>query len=120
MAILATRGGRQKRRARWRAAIPCARENLICKSRQQAGLQQPPRSFGKVANGARNAALESLPLAHFHTFPASQVTPLDQQALQNILAGQAPQILHRDLEHRGYLAGGACYSSRLLGVLLIV
>jgi hypothetical protein len=36
------------------------------------------------------------------------------------LTDHAPQVLHRDLEHRGDLAEGAWYSSRLLGVLLAV
>ena len=71
-------------------------------------------------NGARNAALESLPLEQFHAPSPHHAPPLDRNALLTLLTDHAPQVLHRDLEHRGELAEGAWYSSRLLGVLLLI
>jgi hypothetical protein len=70
-------------------------------------------------DGARDAALEALPLDRLHAAPPGQVAPLDGHALQSMLTEHAPQVLHRDFEYRGNLAEGAWYLSRLLGVVLV-
>jgi hypothetical protein len=70
-------------------------------------------------NGARNAALESLPLDQLHAPPPNHVPSLDRHALQSLLTDYAAQALHRDLEHHGELNEGAWYSSRLLALLVL-
>jgi superfamily II DNA or RNA helicase len=70
-------------------------------------------------NGARNAALESLPLDQLHAPLPNHVPSLDRHALQSLLTDHAAQALHRDLEHRGELTEGAWYSSRLLALLVL-
>src|ERR1019366_6375921 len=47
-------------------------------------------------NGARNAALESLPLDQLHAPPPNHVPSLDRHALQSLLTDYAAQALHRD------------------------
>jgi hypothetical protein len=71
-------------------------------------------------DGTRNVALESLPLDQVHSPPPNHSSPIDRHTLQFLLTDHAPQVLHRELEHRGHLAEGAWYSSRLLGVLLAI
>jgi hypothetical protein len=83
-------------------------------------LKQSIVKLALCNDGTRNVALESLPLDQVHAPPPNHVAPLDRHTLQSLLTDHAPQVLHRDLEHRGHLVEGAWYSSRLLGVLLAV
>ncbi len=83
---------------------------------------QVSQSIVRIAltpEGARVAALESLPLEAFSP-PPHTTAAVDRQSLESILTTHAPQALHRNLEHRGSLAEGAWYSSRLLGFVVAV
>ena len=85
--------------------------------RKSGHLKQSIVKLAVDLGGARNAALEALPLDQLHAPPPNHVAPIDRNALQSILTEHAPQVLHRDLEYRGHLAEGAWYSSRLLAIL---